>query len=282
LLFYPTALYKFLKVIAMDSSTPTILKTILTRKLQEITENSAVVSQSTLMTQIARASTPRGFHAAILSKINQGKSAVIAEIKKASPSKGVICQNFNPESIAKSYQEGGACCLSVLTDIDFFQGSNQYLRIAREACNIPVIRKDFIIDEYQIFEARAMGADCILLIVSALNKTKLFALDACAKFLGMDVLVEVHDEVELEVALMLDNPVIGINNRNLSTFEVSLETTVRLIDLIPTSTVIVTESGIHSKSDVAAMREKNVHAFLVGEAFMRAPDPGAELREMFS
>ena len=265
----------------MNLETPTILKKILARKQQEIIENSALISQSELIEKITLASSPRGFANAISAKIESGEAAVVAEIKRASPSKGVICENFDPESIAKSYQLGGACCLSILTDVDFFQGSNEYLKVARRACQLPVIRKDFIIDEYQVYEARAMEADCILLIVSALSAESLSKLHDLSLSLGMDVLIEVHNEQELEVALPLNNSIIGINNRNLHTFDVSLENTLCLLDKIPKATIIVTESGIHSQSDVRLMRSKNVNGFLVGEAFMKTPNPGLKLQEMF-
>ena len=267
--------------IAMNLETPTILKKILARKQQEIIENSALISQSELIEKITLGSPPRGFANAISAKIESGEAAVVAEIKRASPSKGVICENFDPESIAKSYQLGGACCLSILTDVDFFQGSNEYLKVARRACQLPVIRKDFIIDEYQVYEARAMEADCILLIVSALSAESLSKLHDLSLSLGMDVLIEVHNEQELEVALPLNNSIIGINNRNLHTFDVSLENTLCLVDKIPRATIIVTESGIHSQSDVRLMRSKNVNGFLVGEAFMKTPNPGLKLQEMF-
>jgi indole-3-glycerol phosphate synthase len=207
---------------------------------------------------------------------------VIAEIKKASPSKGVIREDFDPAAIAASYAAGGAACLSVLTDVDFFQGADEYLQAARAACDLPVIRKDFIIDKYQIYEARAMDADCILLIVSALSEGQLHQLHDEAQFLGMDVLIEVHDRAELEIALKLDNPMVGINNRNLHSFDVSLENTYQLLEQIPAGKIVITESGIHHRDDVAAMRDRNVNAFLVGEAFMRSDEPGERLREMFS
>jgi indole-3-glycerol phosphate synthase len=264
------------------SDTPTILKKILARKEQEIAERSAVVSLEQLKQQVAKASAPRGFAAAMAAKLASGESAVIAEIKKASPSKGVIREDFDPAAIAASYAEGGAACLSVLTDVDFFQGADQYLQQARAACDLPVIRKDFIIDDYQIYEARVMGADCILLIVSALTEQQLIGLHQVAVALGMDVLIEVHDAAELTTALKLENPMVGINNRNLHSFEVSLENTYQLLAQIPAGKIIITESGIHSPDDVAAMREKNVNAFLVGEAFMRSEEPGQRLSEMFS
>ena len=265
----------------MSSDTPTILKKILARKHEEIAERSAQVTIPQLIEQAKSASAPRGFAAAIAAKIAAGHSGVIAEIKKASPSKGVIREDFDPAAIAESYEKGGACCLSVLTDVDFFQGADEYLKMARSASTLPVIRKDFIIDEYQIYEARAMGADCILLIVSALSEQQLNQLHEVARSLGMDVLIEVHDEAELDIALKLDNPMVGINNRNLHSFEVSLENTYQLLSKIPADKIVITESGIHSPADVAAMRQYNVNAFLVGEAFMRSEDPGECLAEMF-
>ena len=266
----------------MSSDTPTILKKILARKHEEITERSAQVTIPQLIEQAKSAPAPRGFAAAIAAKIAAGHSGVIAEIKKASPSKGVIREDFDPAAIAESYEQGGACCLSVLTDVDFFQGADEYLKMARSASTLPVIRKDFIIDEYQIYEARAMGADCILLIVSALSEPQLNQLHEVARSLGMDVLIEVHDEAELDIALKLDNPMVGINNRNLHSFEVSLENTYQLLSKIPADKIVITESGIHSPADVAAMRQHNVNAFLVGEAFMRSEEPGEHLAEMFN
>ena len=266
----------------MSLETPTILKKILDRKREEIAERSATVSLEQLKQQAALASAPRGFAAAMTAKISAGKSAVIAEIKKASPSKGVIRENFDPAAIAASYADGGAACLSVLTDVDFFQGADKYLQQARDACHLPVIRKDFIIDQYQIYEARAMGADCILLIVSALAEKQLADLHDLAISLGMDVLIEVHDAAELSIALKLDNPMVGINNRNLHSFEVSLDNTYQLLEKIPDNRIVITESGIHSREDVAAMRQQKVNAFLVGEAFMRSEEPGDRLSEMFS
>jgi indole-3-glycerol phosphate synthase len=207
---------------------------------------------------------------------------VIAEIKKASPSKGVIREHFVPAELARSYEQGGAACLSILTDVDFFQGADEYLQQARAAVSLPVIRKDFLVDEYQIYEARAMGADCVLLIVSALSAEKLTELNSLAQSIGLDVLVEVHDEAELDIALELPNKLIGINNRNLHTFDVTLETTYRLLDKIGSDRIVVTESGILAPTDVQAMRSKNVNAFLVGEAFMRADEPGVALAEFFA
>ena len=266
----------------MSLETPTILKKILDRKREEIAERSETVSLEQLKQQAALASAPRGFAAAMTAKIAAGESAVIAEIKKASPSKGVIRENFDPAAIAASYADGGAACLSVLTDVDFFQGADKYLQQARDACHLPVIRKDFIIDQYQIYEARAMGADCILLIVSALAEKQLADLHDLAISLGMDVLIEVHDAAELSIALKLDNPMVGINNRNLHSFEVSLDNTYQLLEKIPDNRIVITESGIHSREDVAAMRQQKVNAFLVGEAFMRSEEPGDRLSEMFS
>jgi indole-3-glycerol phosphate synthase len=265
----------------MSSDTPTILKKILARKHEEIAERSALVSIAQLIEKAQSAQSPRGFAAALAAKLAAGQSAVIAEIKKASPSKGVIRENFDPAAIAESYEEGGAACLSVLTDVDFFQGADDYLRVARSATQLPVIRKDFIIDDYQVYEARAMSADCILLIVSALTEQQLTHLHELARSLGMDVLIEVHDGAELEIALKLDNPMVGINNRNLHSFEVSLENTYQLLDKIPAGKIVITESGIHSADDVAAMRAHNVNSFLVGEAFMRSEEPGQRLAEMF-
>ena len=266
----------------MSSDTPTILKKILARKQQEIAERSSVMPVAQLLEQAASASAPRGFAAALEAKLTLGQSAVIAEIKKASPSKGVIRDDFDPAAIAKSYAKGGAACLSVLTDVDFFQGADRYLTMARAACDLPVIRKDFIVDQYQIYEARAMGADCILLIVSALNEEQLHQLHEVAITMGMDVLIEVHDVAELNTALKLDNPMVGINNRNLHSFDVSLNNTFQLLEHIPKGKIVITESGIHHREDVAAMRENSVNAFLVGEAFMRSDDPGERLRELFS
>jgi indole-3-glycerol phosphate synthase len=224
----------------------------------------------------------RGFEAALRAKIAAGQSAVIAEIKKASPSKGVIRADFQPAAIAESYAKHGAACLSVLTDEQFFQGSVAYLQQARAACELPVLRKDFMVDEYQVFEARAMGADCILLIAACLDDAQMADLEAVALSLKLDVLVEVHDGDELDRALRLRTPLLGINNRNLRTFDVTLDTTLGLLDRVPPDRLLVTESGILSAADVARMRAVNVNAFLVGEAFMRAPDPGAALAAVFA
>ncbi|MGZ8319405.1 MAG: indole-3-glycerol phosphate synthase TrpC [Telluria sp.] len=224
---------------------------------------------------------PRGFEASLRKHIAAGNAGVIAEVKKASPSKGVLRADFRPANIAESYARHGAACLSVLTDEHFFQGAVDYLKQARAACEIPVLRKDFMIDMYQVYEAREMGADAILLIVSALDHGLMAEMEACALELGMDVLVEVHDGEELTAALNLRTPLVGINNRNLRTFETSLETTIGLLPRIPGEKLVVTESGIMVPDDVKRMRDENVHAFLVGEAFMRAPEPGVELQRLF-
>ena len=261
--------------------TPDVLKKILARKLEEITAASEQTGLRELSALAAGASRPRGFIESLNRQIDNGNAAVIAEIKKASPSKGVIRENFNPAEIATSFQSGGAACLSVLTDRDFFQGSADYLKAAREACDLPVIRKDFIIDEYQVYESRAMGADCILLIVAALGDAQMAELNGLAHHLEMDVLIEAHDETELLRALALSPTLVGINNRDLRTFDVSLDTTLDLLSKVPEDCLVVTESGILGTDDVALMRRNNVNAFLVGEAFMRAGDPGQKMRELF-
>ncbi|MBV2091828.1 MAG: indole-3-glycerol phosphate synthase TrpC [Candidatus Thiodiazotropha sp. (ex Ctena orbiculata)] len=261
--------------------TPDILKKIVARKQQEIVDRLEKRSLKALQERIPESSAPRGFADAITQRIQAGEAGVIAEIKRASPSKGVLREDFQPAEIAVSYQQGGAACLSVLTDIDFFQGSDDYLRQARAACSLPVIRKDFIIDPYQVYEARVIEADCILLIAACLDDAQLQSLNDLAHELGMDVLIEVHDEAELHRTLALDNRLIGINNRNLRSFEVTLDTTLGLLDQIPEDRIVVTESGILDQQDVKRMRSHQVNAFLVGEAFMRADDPGARLRELF-
>jgi len=258
-----------------------ILQRILARKVEEIRTSSAQTSLVELSARVADLPPTRGFAAALEAKIEAGVPAVIAEIKKASPSKGVIRTDFDPAAIARSYAASGAACLSVLTDADFFQGSEAYLQQAREACDLPVLRKDFTIDAYQVYEARAIGADCILLIVAALGDAGLLELALLAAELELDVLVEVHDEAELERALDIPAPLIGINNRSLRTFETSLDTTLRLQGRIDDGRLLVTESGIHTTDDVARLRAAGVEAFLVGEAFMRAADPGAELARLF-
>jgi indole-3-glycerol phosphate synthase len=257
-----------------------ILEKIIATKRQELDAALQVAPMLAVKAAAESASKPRDFVGAIRAKITSGKSAVIAEIKKASPSKGVIRADFNPAEIAKSYEAGGAACLSVLTDVEYFQGSAEYLKQARAACSLPVLRKDFMIDAYQVYEARAMGADCILLIAAAIDLAKMQELENVAHGLGMAVLVEVHNGEELELALQLETPLLGINNRNLRTFDVTLQTTLDLLPKIKDK-IIVTESGIFTSEDVALMRKNNVHTFLVGEAFMRQPDPGVALKEVF-
>lgn len=259
-----------------------ILNKILETKHAEVVAASEAKPLRQMQEEAYAAPDPRDFAGSIHAKIMADKPAVIAEIKKASPSKGVIREDFNPAAIAKSYEKGGAACLSVLTDAPYFQGSADYLRQAKAACSLPVLRKDFMIDPYQIYEARAMGADCILLIVAALELNKMRLLEEVAHDLGMAVLVEVHDADELELALQLDTPLIGINNRNLRTFDVTLQTTLDLLQKMPDDRCVVTESGIFTPEDVALMRSHDVHTFLVGEAFMRQPDPGAELARVFA
>ncbi len=259
-----------------------ILNKILAVKAQEVAAAKLQNPLAVMRLDALQAAPTRDFVAAIRAKIAAGKPAVIAEIKKASPSKGIIRENFNPADIAASYAEHGAACLSVLTDEQFFQGSAAYLQQARAACDLPVLRKDFIVDEYQIYQARAMGADAVLLIAAALLLDEMKVLEAVAQQLGMAVLVEVHNASELEVALQLNTPLIGINNRNLRTFEVSLQTTLDLLVSIPADRIVVTESGIFTAADVQQMRAQNVQTFLVGEAFMRADNPGAELAHLFA
>jgi indole-3-glycerol phosphate synthase len=258
-----------------------ILDRILARKVEEITERIARVPLAELSARIAGLPDTRGFAAAVEAKIEAGLPAVIAEVKKASPSKGVIRADFDPAAIARSYELGGATCLSVLTDADFFQGSEDYLRQAHAACSLPVLRKDFTIDPYQVHEARAIGADCILLIVAALDDERLLELSLLAAELDLDVLVEVHDAEELDRALEIPAPLIGVNNRDLRNFEVSLETSVKLRERAPADRLLVSESGIATGDDIARLRSVGIDAFLVGEAFMRAADPGTELRKLF-
>jgi len=265
----------------MQQDTPDILKKIILRKEQEIIDRKKHTTENSLIESAKSASPVRGFVESVQRHLDKDESAVIAEIKKASPSKGVMREHFVPAEIAQSYEKGGASCLSVLTDIDFFQGSDEYLQQARAACNLPVIRKDFIIDTYQVYEARAIGADCILLIVAVLSDVQMAELYHLARDLGMDVLIEAHDETELLRALPLGAKLVGINNRNLRNFETSLNTTLDLLSQIPDDRIVVTESGIHSSEHVKLMREHHVNAFLVGEAFMRAADPGAELHSLF-
>lgn len=260
---------------------PDILQRILARKVEEIDERNRRVGLRELGQQVAAAPPLRGFIGNLKSRLAAGQAAVIAEIKKASPSRGVLREDFDPGQIAASYARGGAACLSVLTDADFFMGADAYLKQARAACALPVLRKDFTIDPYQVYEARVMGADCILLIVAATGDAMLRELYQLAVHLGMDVLVEVHSAAELERALALPAPLLGINNRNLRTFETSLDTTLGLLDRVPDDRIVVTESGIHTPADVALMRSHGVHAFLVGEAFMKAGEPGEKLGELF-
>jgi indole-3-glycerol phosphate synthase len=260
---------------------PDVLANILSRKTQEVAERAALMPLARLRGRLAEASPPRAFAEAIRARLRRGRAAVIAEVKKASPSQGVLRADFRPADIAASYERAGAACLSVLTDRDFFQGGLEYLDQARQACALPVLRKDFIIDPYQVTEARAWGADCVLLIAAALGDDRLAELAEEAGALGMDVLLEVHDQAELARALALPVPLIGINNRNLRTFETRLQTTLGMLGQIPADRIVVTESGILSREDVALMRSHGVNAFLVGEAFMRAPDPGAKLAELF-
>lgn len=262
-----------------------ILNKILAVKQQEIAAAQAAKPLAVMRAEAEAAPPPRDFTGAIRKKIAAGLPAVIAEIKQASPSRGVLRKNFNPAGIAVSYATHGAACLSVLTDAQFFQGSAEYLRQARAACELPVLRKDFMLDEYQVFEARAMGADAILLIVAAFSAaplTRMLKLESLAHLLGMAVLVEAHDSTELELALQLTTPLIGINNRNLRTFETRLDTTLQLLEKVPVNRIIVTESGILEPADVALMRSHQVNAFLVGEACMRADDPGVELARLLA
>ncbi|MEN9417249.1 MAG: indole-3-glycerol-phosphate synthase [Pseudomonadota bacterium] len=268
-----------------------ILSRIVAVKHEEIAAARARRSAEDLLGQVrarrealaggAGAGCPRGFEAALRARVAAGLPAVIAEVKKASPSKGVLRADFDPPAIARAYEAGGAACLSVLTDERFFQGSAAYLEQARAACALPVLRKDFLVDTYQVIEAAAMGADCVLLIAACLSDAQMAELEACAHGLGLDVLVEVHDAAELERALALKTPLVGVNNRNLRTFEVSLDTTLGLLPRLPADRLLVTESGILARADVARMRAAGVHAFLVGEAFMRASDPGEALRVLF-
>jgi len=258
-----------------------ILARIMTTKAEEVISAQVERPFAAVDREARAASAPRGFAEAIRARIALGRPAVIAEVKRASPSKGVLRAQFDPAAIAASYERAHATCLSVLTDRPFFQGAPEYLVAARAACSLPVLRKEFIIDEYQIAETRALGADALLLIVAALDDARLAALEACARDYGMDVLVEVHDAAELDRALALATPLIGINNRNLRTFGVSLHTTIELLPRVPSDRIVVTESGIVAQRDVAQMRRHGVNAFLVGEAFMRAPDPGAALTALF-
>jgi indole-3-glycerol phosphate synthase len=265
-----------------------ILQRILEVKRTEVAQARASQSEAALLAEVRAsratgdARTVRDYEASLRASITSGRAAVIAEIKRASPSKGLLRDPFDPPAIAASYAQHGASCLSVLTDVQFFQGSPDYLRAARSACALPVLRKDFMIDTWQVLQARAWGADCILLIAAALSDAHMIELEACASELGMGVLVEVHDAGELERALQLQTRMLGINNRNLRTFEVSLDNTLSLLAQIPADRLVITESGILDRDDVLRMRAAGVHAFLVGEAFMRAPDPGLALQTLFA
>lgn len=261
---------------------PDILTRILARKTEELAERSARMPLAELSARVADLPETRGFAAAIEAKIDAGLPAVIAEVKKASPSKGIIRPDFDPASIARSYELGGAACLSVLTDKDFFHGSEDFLQQARAACSLPVLRKDFVIDPYQVYEARVIGADCILLIVAALGDAALLELSLLAAELDLDVLCEVHDVEEMERALALPVPLIGVNNRNLRTFETSIDTSIELQSMIEYDRILVSESGIHTHDDIERLQDAGINAFLVGEAFMRANDPGAELKRLFT
>jgi indole-3-glycerol phosphate synthase len=263
-------------------NTPDILKTILARKTEEVRDRRAACLLQDIKQQAADCPSQRGFTNAIRHAITNNKAAIIAELKKASPSRGVIRADFQPEQIACSFADAGATCLSVLTDIDFFQGADAYLQQARDACDLPILRKDFMIDSYQVYESKVIGADCILLIAAALSDMQMQELAGTASELGLDVLVEVHDREELERGMMLRTPLIGINNRNLHTFETDLDTTIGLLpDVFPDRTV-VTESGIHCREDIVRMRKNGVHAFLIGEGFMHVPDPGTRLKELIT
>ena len=263
------------------SEAATVLKNIISRKWEQVAERKQRCGMGQLQAMMNEQSACRGFVRAIEARVGTGRAAVVAEIKKASPSKGVIREHFQPAEIAASYAQGGAACLSVLTDEEFFQGADAHLQQARAACSLPVLRKDFVVDPYQVLEARAIGADCILLIATALADAQFAELNAAAGELGLDVLIEVHDREDLERSLGFGHTLVGINNRDLHSFETSLDTTLDLLPHIPEQRLVVTESGIHSAADVALLRANRVHAFLVGEAFMRAADPGARLAEMF-
>jgi indole-3-glycerol phosphate synthase len=265
----------------MLDNTPDILKNILTYKAEYVAHCKRNISAKEMQHRAEDCESEYGFTDAILQTITESKPAIIAEIKKASPSKGIIREDFKPKDIAKSYAKAGACCLSVLTDIEYFKGSDDYLKQARAACKLPILRKDFMIDPYQVYEAKVIGADCILIIVSALSDMQMQDLVGVANEIGLDVLVEVHDREELERGMLLRTPLIGINNRNLHTFDTDLETTLSLLVDVFHDRTVITESGIHTQDDVKLMRKNNVNAFLVGEAFMKAEDPGEELKNLF-
>lgn len=266
----------------MPAEAPDILKKILARKAEEVSARSARTPMRELGERIAGMPEPRPFADGLRARLDQGRAAVIAEIKRASPSRGVLRENFDPAAIAADYESGGAAALSVLTDQDFFQGADEHLMDARGACALPVLRKDFTIDAYQVYEARALGADCILLIVAALGDAAINDLAGLAEHLGMDVLVEVHDASELERVMHLDRMMLGINSRNLRTFETNLDIVVELLAAIPDDRLVIAESGIHTREDVKYLRDHRVHSFLVGEAFMRADHPGERLAALFS
>lgn len=269
------------QTMTIAEKTPTILRKIVSRKWEEIATREKTRPLGELAAQARSCAESRGFIDAIKKQHQLGNPAIIAEIKKASPSKGVIRENFVPADIAVSYENAGAACLSVLTDKDFFQGDDAYLTQARDASQLPVLRKDFMVAPYQIYESKVLGADCILLIAACLELKTMQELESIARELGMDVLVEVHNAEELDAALQLSTPLLGINNRDLHSFDVTLDTTFNLLDRVGDGKIIVTESGIVTPKDVKAMRDKNVETFLVGESFMRADDPGAKLRELF-
>ena len=265
----------------MARETPDILKKILDYKIEYIERTKRKISLEELKRRSDDCPPQRGFTNSLIETISNDKPAVIAEIKKASPSKGIICKNFNPDVIAKSYSEAGACCLSVLTDVEFFKGSDDYLKRAHNACKLPILRKDFMIDAYQIYETKVIGADCILIIISALSDMQAQEMVGIASEIGLDILVEVHDREELERGMMLRTPLIGINNRNLHTFETNLDTTLNLLTDVFHDRTVITESGVHTREHVKLMRKNNVNAFLVGEAFMKAKNPGEELKTLF-
>lgn len=265
----------------MTENTPDILKKILARKAEEINERKLNITEKTLQQRAKDSGPTRGFNRAIQETLSKGKPAVIAEIKKASPSAGIICQNFNPEFIAQSYEEAGASCLSVLTDIDFFCGADLHLQQVRATSSIPILRKDFIITPYQVYESRVLGADCILIIASVLSDIQMQDLTGIATELDLDVIVEIHNREELEHGLMLRTPLIGINNRNLHTFETDIQTTIDLLPDVLYDRTVITESGIHTNEHVKLLRKHNANAFLVGEVFMRHSSPGKLLRQLF-
>jgi indole-3-glycerol phosphate synthase len=265
----------------MQQDTPDILKNILNYKAEYIAHAKRNIPVKEMQHRAEDCESQYDFVNELLRTIGEGKPGIIAEIKKASPSKGIIREDFQPDVIAKSYEDAGACCLSILTDVEYFKGSDDYLKQAREVCNLPILRKDFMLDPYQIYEAKVIGADCILIIVSALSDMQMQDLVGVSNEIGLDVLVEVHNREELERGMMLRTPLIGINNRNLHTFETDLDTTLGLLTDVFHDRTVVTESGIHTEDDINLMRKNNVNAFLVGEAFMKAEDPGKELKRLF-